>query len=391
MQFLANILRQLVLGPAYFKHLVLIKKSKLWSQKKILDYKNNGNELLTYNTKVDITKNSDKFLNSSPIFPLRKVRTGGTTGEPFVFYQDTFSSRQKERAYLFDIWGRIGYEKFDYRIVVRGNMPSHDKKYSFFENALVISQNFFVEENKIELETLFRKKSFFLHVYPSTLFFLIDFWGLEKFKTFPISGVFAGSEAFPISQMNWFKQNFDIQIAHWYGHSEYAILARFCNACSQFHFYPTYGRVELFQEGETDLILANSFNSYGTVFKNYFTGDYAEKSTQVCEIDNFFKLKNITGRIQEFIFDRELNKRAFGPYLFGIHSDFWDFIVSIQFIQKEKGKLEVKFVKSDSFNETKFLNVIKERFKLFELDFNEVDKIEKTKNGKHKSLIQLIK
>jgi phenylacetate-CoA ligase len=391
MTFLTNILRQLVLGPAYFTHLVLIKKSKHWSKKNVLDYKNDNKALKCYNTKVDITRSSEEFLKRSPLLPLRKVRTGGTTGEPFLFYQDIFISRQKERAYLFDIWGRIGYKKFDYRIVVRGNMPSHDKKYSFLENALVLSQNFFVEENKKELGVLFRKKSFFLHVYPSTLFFLIDFWGIDIFKTFPINGVFAGSEAFPISQMKWFKQNFNIQIAHWYGHSEYAILARYCNTCSEFHFYPTYGRAEVFQEKQTDLILANSFNSYGTIFKDYFTGDYAEKSTQTCEIDNFFKLKSIKGRIQEFIFDKELNRRAFGPYLFGIHNEFWDFIVWIQFIQEVKGRLEVKYVKSSNFDKTRFLEIIEQRFELFELEFNDVDYIEKTKNGKHKSLIQLVK
>ena len=52
-------------------------------------------------------------------------------------------------------------------------------------------------------------------------FFLLIFGGADLFKSFPIRGIFAGSEAFPISQMNWFKQNFNIQIAHWYGHSEY--------------------------------------------------------------------------------------------------------------------------------------------------------------------------
>ena len=139
------------------------------------------------------------------------------------------------------------------------------------------------------------------------------------------------------------------------------------------------------------MILANSFNSYGTIFKDYFTGDYAEKSTQTCDIDNFFKLKSIKGRIQEFIFDKELNRRAFGPYLFGIHSEFWDFIVLIQFIQEVKGRLEVKYVKSSNFNKTRFLEIIEQRFELFELKFHDVDYIEKTKNGKHKSLIQLVK
>lgn len=390
MQLLKNILRQLILGPAYFKHKALIKKSKHWSREQVLNYKNSDNKPPSYNTKEDISNSNEAFLKQSPFLPLRKVRTGGTTGEPFVFYQDRLFSRQKERAYLFDIWGRIGYKKFDFRIVVRGNMPNHEKKYNFLENALVISQNFFVQSNKSELETLFNQKPFFLHVYPSTLIFLIDFWGVEKFKTFPIKGVFAGSEAFPVSQINWFENKFKIPIAHWYGHSEYAILARLCNECKEFHFYPTYGRIDLFNEDNNTLILANSFNRYGTVFKKYFTGDFAQRSHKKCNQDNFFKLKSIQGRVQEFIYDRELKKRAFGPYLYGIHNEFWDFIVAIQFIQREMGKLEVNYIKSTDFKEVEFLNIVKERFALFDLEFNEVDQIEKTISGKHRSLIQLI-
>ena len=390
MQFLTNLLRHIILGPAFFYHLILIKQSKQWSREKVLSYKAEREETITYNTKDEIATNN-KFLKKPLLLPLRKVRTGGTTGEPFIFFQDIFSSRQKERAYLFDIWSRIGYNNFDYRIVVRGNMPNQNKKYSFFENALIISQNFFVEENKHELEAIFSNKPYYLHVYPSNLFFLIDFWGIDKFKTFPINGVLAGSEAFPVPQMNWFKQKFRIPISHWYGHSEYAVLARFCDDCKEFHFYPTYGRVDLFKEGDKDLILGNSFNTYGTIFQNYFTGDYADRSYQFCEVDNFFKLKHINGRIQEFIYDTNFIKRAFGPYLFGIHNELWDFIASIQFVQKQKGKLEVKYIKSANFKETRFFNIIRQRFKLFELEFFEVEGIKKSRNGKDLPLIQLVK
>ena len=52
-KFLINILRQLVLGPLIFTHLVLIKKSKHWRQK-VLDYKNEKKVLKNYITKSDI-------------------------------------------------------------------------------------------------------------------------------------------------------------------------------------------------------------------------------------------------------------------------------------------------------------------------------------------------
>ena len=53
------------------------------------------------------------------------------------------------------------------------------------------------------------------------------------------------SEAFPAGEQARFEREFGIRIAHWYGHSEYAALAYFCRECHGFHFYPTYGQVEL--------------------------------------------------------------------------------------------------------------------------------------------------
>ncbi|GAI77611.1 unnamed protein product, partial [marine sediment metagenome] len=69
----------------------------------------------------------------------------------------------------------------------------------------------------------------------------------------------AGSEAFPVEQMKNFINNFNIKIAHWYGHSEYAILAKFCITCSGFHFYPTYGLAEFVEDSDGNyMIIATS-------------------------------------------------------------------------------------------------------------------------------------
>ena len=53
----------------------------------------------------------------------------------------------------------------------------------------------------------------------------IDLIGEDLFRSLPVRGVMAGSEAFPVGQMAYFEQDFGIQVAHWYGHSEYAVLA----------------------------------------------------------------------------------------------------------------------------------------------------------------------
>ena len=86
---------------------------------------------------------------------------------------------------------------------------------------------------------------FFLHVYPSSLYTFIDLVGEDLFRSLPIRGVIAASEMFPAGEQLRFEQEFGIKIAHWYGHSEYAVLAYCCRECRGFHFYPTYGHVEL--------------------------------------------------------------------------------------------------------------------------------------------------
>ncbi len=381
-----RIIRELLLGPAYYWHKYLIKKSYTKEYSKIQTFENDSE--INVITKDQIRQYPNKFLRKSIFCPLIKCRTGGSTGVPLVFYHNRFTTRQKERAYIFDIWKFIGYTPFDYRIIVRGNGNSHIY-YNWFENALIIPQSCINEKNRHILEKKFSDpKGYYLHVYPSTLRIIINFFGDKIFKTFKIKGVLAGSESFPISQIECYEKKFGLKIAHWYGHSEYAILARYCPVCKEFHFYPTYGTAFLLGKDNEKLILATSHNSYGTIFHNYVTEDLAISSKTGCPVDNFPKVKAIIGRKQEYIIDKLGKQRAFGPYLFGIHSAFWEMVISIQFIQNVIGILHVKYIPSKFFSENQFCEFLNKRFFLFELEFEEVHSIERTQRGKHKYLIQ---
>lgn len=381
-----KLIRLFLLGPAYFVHRFLIKQS----QNRCYTLRVCGaipEDLLL--TKDKIRSNPKKYTRRNLFVPLIKCRTGGTTGTPFVFYLDRFWARQKERAYIFDIWGRIGYRPFDYRIVVRGN-GSQTIHYSWFENALMIPQNYFVEKNREELLRIFQERKYFLHVYPSVLNVLVDFFGESVFALFPISGIFAGSESFPVPQMEYFEKKFGFKIAHWYGHSEYAVLARYCPRCKEFHFYPTYGTVSLVGNDVEKMIVVTSTNRYGTLFRNYVTEDYATLSENTCNEDSYPKVHAIIGRNQEFMLTKDKRKIAFGPYLFGIHTDFWEMVSSIQFVQNEPGVLHVRYVPSASFRKEEFEAFLSERFSIMNLVFEKNTVIERTQAGKHRYFIQKV-
>lgn len=386
--------RELLLGPAYWYHRRLIAKSKTWDGGTIEDYQRSRlTPLLAHygdaiKTKAEYREHPGRYQRLSLPGLTTTIRTGGTTASPFAFRMDSFARRQKERAYIFDIWSEIGYRPFDTRVVFRGNIGERLLSYNRLENAWQISPAKLDQSTRVEVLNFLRRLGpFFLHVYPSSLFALIEILGRSEFRSLPVRGVMAGSEAFPFSQMQAFESDYGIRVAHWYGHSEYASLARFCHDCGGFHFYPTYGATELFPYDQTrSRIVATSFNFIGTRFVRYDTGDLARASSRDCPAP-FFRVDAIEGRVQEFFLDRDGGPRAFGPYLFGIHNRFWDIISSIQFIQRQAGRLQVRVVCGRQDERPWLEQYLRERFAVVDLEFDYVEAIARTAAGKHRYFI----
>jgi len=390
--------RELLLGPAYWWHRRLIRQSKNWTPEQQTIYQRQKLRRLFSEFDANVVRSKDHYRNSQGIYDrifikwiTKVVRTGGSTGSPFAFYRDTLFRRQKERAYLFDIWASAGYRPFDLRVVFRGSIKNKLISYSLLENCYVISPGELTQANSKEvlafLQTL---PFFFLHVYPSSLVTFIEILGENAFKDLPIRGVLAGSEVFPPSQLQAFERKFGLKVAHWYGHSEYATLAKHCRQCGGFHFYPTYGYTELIPTKNGRLrIVATSFNMIGTKFVRYDTGDFARLGNLNCA-EPFLRVQAIEGREQEFFLDRDGYCRAFGPYLFGIHDEFWDRILAIQFIQKQPGQLDVKVVARIESYRPWLEDYLRKRFVVCELHFEYVDQVQTTPAGKHRYFVSLL-
>jgi len=310
---------------------------------------------------------------------------------PFAFYIDTFFRRQKERAYLFDIWALVGYRPFDLRVVFRGNIPKKLISYYCLENCYIVSPSQLVLTNRDQVFEFLRElPPFFFHVYPSALFTFIEIIGEKAFRELPIRGVLAGSEVFPAAQKEAFEQKFKLPVAHWYGHAEYATLANHCRGCEGFHFYPTYGYTEFIPTDDGyHRIVSTSFNMIGTKFVRYDTGDLARLGSTQCT-EPFYRVDAIEGREQEFFLDRNEQRRGFGPYLFGIHNEFWDHISAIQFIQQRPGHLLVKITTKPDADRPWLEDYLRQRFAVCDLHFQYVDRIKRTTTGKHRYYISLL-
>ena len=391
-------IREGLLGPSYFHHRRLIAQSKNWSDDEVRGYQEPRFRRLVSRYGDEVTQKEDYRRNpgrytrwdTPPLTHL--VRTGGTSDQPFRFRADTFARRQKERAYLFDIWSHVGYAPHDLRVHYRGDGGGDLFRYNRLENVWAVAPAATVEQELSRLRRWIQTLSpFFLNVYPSSLFTFIDLVGEDLFRRLPIRGVLAGSEAFPLGEQAHFEQEFGIPIAHWYGHSEYAVLAYHCRDCHGFHFYPTYGYVELLPSDIEDgwRIVATSFNRVGTQFVRYDTRDLALAPAANCPADHFPRVGAILGRSQETFIDNAGRKRSLLAHMPGEDYDpgpFWNQIRDLQFVQDEAGSLRIRLVADPEVDKDRIQQTFERRLPMASLEFEYVPVIERNPNGKRRYL-----
>jgi len=390
--------RETLLGPSYFHHRRLIARSKGWSLSEIEAYQHKRFQLLTRRYGDAVTQKEDyrqdlRRYTRWDVPPLsRTVRTGGTSGQPLRFMADTFARRQKERAYLFDIWSRVGYAPYDLRVRYCGDLHDGMLRYNRLENVWMISPGATVAGELGGLRRWLRTlPPFFLHVYPSSLYTFIDLVGEDVFRSLPVRGVIAASEMFPANEQLRFEQEFGVNIAHWYGHSEYAVLAYCCRNCRGFHFYPTYGQAEMLPS-ETEgcwRIVASSFNRIGTQFVRYDTGDLAVDPADRCPADNFPRASAIVGRSQETFLDSSGQRRSLYGYAFGDldHDAFYDQIRDIQFVQDKAGSLRVRIVTNPGAEIDQIQRTFERHIPVARLEFEYVSAIERSPSGKRRYFV----
>jgi phenylacetate-CoA ligase len=392
-----TLVREGLLGPSYFHHRRLIEQSKSWSPEQIKEYQEKRFQRLIRRYGDELTQKDDYRQNLARYtrwdLPLvaRTVRTSGTSGQPLHFQASTLARRQKERAYQFDIWSQIGYKPHDLRVCYRGDIYHGLLHFDKYENAWMISAAETVESELGTLRSWLRTQPpFFLHVHSSSLATFIDLVGEDLFRSLPIRGVIAASEPFPAGERARFEQDYGLQVAHWYGHSEYAVMAYCCRKCGGFHFYPTYGYLELLPsevEG-CQRVVATAFNRMGTQFVRYETTDLAVAPTGTCSADHFPRVDSIMGRTRESFVDDAGRRRSLFGYLFGdINNPLWDQIKELQVVQEKAGSLRIRIVPQPGAQRERIEKFLLHRMPMVTLEFEYVTSIERSASFKRKYFV----
>lgn len=361
---------------------------------------------IPYLTKDIIRENIDKLYNINyPKYKIEYKTTGGSTGLPMGLYQDKFYTRKIEQAFVSQMWSRVGYNinKKNKIAYLRGfNIKGEYEKNG---KHLVLNSFLLTEDNfKNYLKYIEEFNPDFINGYPSAIYLLANYIiesGIN-IRVPSLKAILLTSENIYDFQRNTIEKAFGKRTYSFYGHTERSCIGGECEESRCYHLQPEYGYTELINsngeesktEGELAEIVCTSFINPVMPFIRYRTQDIAVNTLDKCTCGRNYKLiKKVEGRAQDFIFDKGGNVKTF------ICQDepLWkvkEKIVAYQYKQSEYGVLKLNIQKKESFNNDdiksihdSFVNI----FKGFNLEIQFVNKIEKSKSGKFRYLIQDIK
>lgn len=348
--------------------------------------------------KQTIREHLSEFI-TGPSFRRLKATSGGSTGQPFVFYMDRFVTRQVEKAFIFDQWRRVGYRFGDPIFNLRGRTPAkgqlvhHDKLFNIY-----FASSFDLNRERLNdyLAAINQLHPRFLHGYPSTLYQLATLLEVagKKLDFTPVAA-FCGSEKLFPYQREKIEKVFGCRAYHWYGHSECLALGGACEHSDKLHFFPQYGYTELLPSGVFDEqgrelceIVATGFNNRVMPMIRYRTGDYALRSNkQTCGCGrNYLLIDEVVGRQQEFIVDASGSLISATSLIFGQHYEVFSGLESIKLHQNRPGEIDVVLVRGAGFRDDLYRemqdrmnSLIGERMSMC---FSFADRSEKTAIGK---------
>lgn len=361
-------------------------------------------------TKQMVQQNPDEFkaVNISDKH-FKVVQTGGTTGMPTEFFLDKRYSTLTEMVFLRHMWKQLGYRQRDRCVVLREDevdQIEEGKKYwkrNWLTNWLTMSA-FHLNADTFSLyyDKMQSFKPKFILAFPSNIYLLARFIEEHGLSPFPsVKGVICSSESLFDWQRDYISEVLNVRVFSFYGHSEKCVIAPQCSDLTGYEFYPQYGYAELVneegipcsRENEKGEIVATGFHNYTAPLIRYKTGDVAVHAGEGgCDHPNWVKIKNLEGRIQDFLVDHD---HVIKTYMH-IDRPFWNLrekVNAYQYVQDEPGKVLLKIHPKQDLTATDLEEIKKifhDTYLKFDLDIKLVEKISRTKGGKFRYLVQNI-
>jgi phenylacetate-CoA ligase len=239
----------------------------------------------------------------------------------------------------------------------------------------------------------------YLRGYASSIDFFSQYIDNNNLEISSPNGIFTTAEKLYPHMRKRIENTFDCNVFDTYGLNDGGVSAYECSEHTGLHIDMERSVMEIVDENGCQIengigkILATSLENYAMPLLRYDTGDLGNIIDDVCGCGRKYKLlKEIIGRQQEMLQTPE------GKY---VHGEFFthiiwevDGVLEFQVVQETLSKIKIKMVVDEIFD-TKQLDYIREliskKSEDWDVEFYLVDKIDRTKAGKYKFVINNLK
>lgn len=335
----------------------------------------------------------------------REETTGGSTGTPFK-YRISNHDRFLSGAILYRGWGYGGYQLGDKTIFLAGTSldvgtkPYLIKRFHEFARNLRKLSSFDMDDKGmyqfVNIINSFKPK--FLRGYASSIYFFAR-WLEEKDISIhhPVS-VFTTSEKLYPQMREKIKKVFDCDVFDGYGLNDSGVTAFECPEHRGMHIDTERSVAEVIdgagnsiEEGE-GRIIGTSLHNYAMPFIRYDTGDIGRIKSEECTCGRGYKmLSDICGRSGDLLFTPE--GKIINSLFFATIFDDALSVREYQIVQESLNNIVIRIAPNQNFEARQlndFARMIKARSEGWKIEFDVVDRIEKTGAGKYKYVISKI-
>ena len=359
--------------------------------------------------KQTINADRERFVNPQYARLKLTANTGGSSGNPMVFYIQKHQTRAKEKAHFDWYWGKYGYREGHRVLTIRGASLKDNALYQRdpIKNSFNLSC-YELDEGRLPevLDALDRFRPTVIHAYPSALKVFTDLCltserNRPRLQALGVDTLFLGSEFLPDSYRALFEECYGAPAVNWYGHSECVVHAGQLPGDRRYRLFPFYGYCELLDDddgpvttpGRSGRIVTTSFDNHVMPLIRYDTGDRAVYDGET-DVDGYrcLTLSAIDGRNQDFIVLSDGNRVSLTAFIFGQHLAAFAKVRELQLQQDTIGEVVVRIVRAAGFapsDEAQLCRELSDSVNgriAVRVEF--VDRIPKTHRGKHRFLIQ---
>lgn len=292
---------------------------------------------------------------------LSKSSTSGTTGTALQFYH-TLEDNSREWAAICHQWKRVGYDPaHSLRAEFRG-LNSNGRLINYYpkQNMIKCSILHLKQQHlKIYAEQISKYNINYYHGYPSAIYLLSREILNSKIYFPQPKGILLASEQVFDWQIKTIKEAFfNSKIFAHYGCAERTVLGAWCEGEQAYHMLPQYSIVEI-DKITGEIVGTNLFNTINGFIRYKMTDsviEYDDSFCKTCSKPYFPIIKKMAGRTEDYLYSIEKGKIP--PAIVTYPLKNLKAINEIQFIQRSKEKILVKYNTIQYFDRKKLLNEI---------------------------------